>query len=176
MKDLKKITTTAMLTAVAVILGYFAFPIFPAVSFLEYDLCDVVIMITSFIFGPILGICSSLIVALYQAFLLDKSGIFGFIMNIVSTVSFILPASITYLKNKTRKGAIISLAVGFISLNVVMFAFNCIVTPYFMHTTLSIVMKLMPFIMGFNSIKGILNAVITYFLYKHISKLIKKFN
>lgn len=175
-KTIRKITTTAMLTAVAIILGYFAFPIFPAVAFLEYDLCDVAVLITSFIFGPVYAACSSFIVAFFQAVLLDKSGAFGFIMNIISTLSLVLPASLIYLKHKTKKGAIISLLCGILAMNVTMVAFNLIVTPYFMHTTVTVVLKLLPFIAAFNLIKSVVNSLITYLVYKHIGKLIKKFN
>ena len=121
---LKKVTTTAMLTAIALILGYFSFPIFPSVAFLEYDLCDVVILITSFLFGPLFGVASSLIVAFFQAILLDKSGLFGLLMNVVSTVSFILPSAIIYYKNKTKKRAVISLVVGSVFMNIIMVIFN----------------------------------------------------
>ena len=175
-KLIRQITTTAMLTAVAVILGYFAFPIFPPVAFLEYDLCDVMVLIASFIFGPIYGACSSFIVAFFQAVLLDKSGIFGFIMNIVSTLSFVVPAALFYAKRRTKKGAVTSLLLGVVTMNITMIAFNLVVTPFFMHTTVSVVLKLLPFIIGFNVIKSVVNSVITYLLYKHIGKIIKKFN
>lgn len=172
---LKKVTTTAMLTAVALILGYFSFPIFPAVAFLEYDLCDVVILITSFLFGPLYGVASSLIVAFFQAILLDKSGIFGLLMNVVSTVSFILPSAIIYYKNKTKKRAVISLVVGAVFMNVVMVIFNLFVTPKFMGVPVAVVIDLLIFIVLFNVIKSAVNSVVTFFLYKHIGKLIKRF-
>lgn len=175
-KPIKKLTTSAMLTAVAVILGFFSFPIFGQVAFLEYDLCDVVILITSFSLGPVYGVCSSVVVALIQGFLLDKSGIFGFIMNIFSTVSFILPASLIYLKMKTKKGAVISLGVGSVAVIIVMTLFNYIITPVYMGLPDGAINAYIPFILLFNFVKAAANSVITFFLYKHIGKVIKKFS
>ncbi len=173
-QTLKKITTVGMLTAVTVILGYFAFPIFPQVPFLEYDLCDVAVLITSFSFGPIYAVASSLVVAIVQAFLLDKSGLFGFIMNVISTCSLILPASILYFRRKTKKSAIIALVVGCVTMSAVMVGFNYIVTPYFMGMPVSAIGSVMPFIVLFNLIKATVNSIITFFIYKHINRLIKK--
>ena len=175
-KIIKRLTTTAMLTAVAVLLGYFAFPIFPNVAFLEYDVCDVFVLITSFLFGPVYGLMSTVTVALVQAFLLDKSGVFGFLMNIVSTTALILPASIIYSKFKTKIGAAVSLAIGSVIMIAVMVVFNYFITPIFMGVPTAAVVGLMPFIAGFNAIKVAVNSVLTFLLYKHIGKIIKKFD
>ncbi len=175
-KTLKKLTTAAMLTALSVILGVFAFPIFPNVAFLEYDICDVIVLIVSFAFGPVYGILSSVTVAVFQAFMLDKSGIFGFLMNIISTVSFVLPAALVYLKNKTKKGAAFALSCGVVVMTIIMILFNYLVTPHFMGVPVSVVHSLMPYIAGFNVVKAVANSIITFFVYKHIGKIIKKFN
>ena len=173
---LKKLTTTAMLTAIAVILGCFAVPIFPNVAFLEYDVCDVFVLIVSFSFGPLYGLMSSLTVAVFQGFLLDKSGVFGFLMNVVSTTALVLPASIIYSKYKTKLNAALSLLSGTIVMIIVMVAFNYLITPHFMGVPVSVVHSLMPFIAGFNAIKALLNSSITFLIYKHIGNIIKKIN
>ena len=60
---------------------------------------------------------------------------------------------------------------------VVMFFANLIVTPMFMAqfgVTREVVLTLMPFILAFNAIKAGINSTITFFLYKRISKFIRK--
>lgn len=175
-KTLRKLTTTAMLAAVSVILGYFAFPIFPQVPFLEYDLCDVAILIASLSFGPVYGVCSSLVTAVFQAFVLGKNNVYGFIMNVISTTAFVLPAAIIYFKNKTKKTAVIGLAAGTVIMTAVMVCFNYLITPHFMGVSVSVIHTLMPFIALFNFIKSTANSLITFFIYKHIGKIIKKIN
>lgn len=174
---LKKMTITAMLSAIALVLSFFSHWIFPQVQHLTYDLCDVVILIISFIVGPVYGIASSLIVSLLQAILPNGSGVYGFIMNIASTCSLIIPAAFIYKKNKTKKSAVIGLSVGVATMTLMMIALNIIITPAFIpYATFEVVMGMMPFIIAFNLVKGILNAVITFLIYKHISKIIRKFN
>ena len=49
----KKITTIGMMCAMAMVMNLLLhFPIIPAVSFLNYDPKDIVIVIASFIYGP----------------------------------------------------------------------------------------------------------------------------
>ena len=71
--------------------------------------------------------------------------------------------------NKTRKGAVIALAVGVVAWIIVMIGANLVITPLFMGVPRSMVVDLMPFIAGFNGIKAGVNAVITFLLYKRIS-------
>ena len=180
---IRKMTFTAMLTAVGLILGMLSFPIFPQVPFLEYDLCDVSVLIVSFMFGPLYALASSLTVSVFQAFILSKAGAFGFLMNVVSTTALALPASIIYNgfgKNnivKSKKRAVMSLMVGWAVMNVTMVVFNLVITPAFTGMPVGAVIKnFLIFIVLFNLIKSSLNSTITFFVYKHISKIIKKFN
>ena len=170
---LKKITVTAMLSAVALILGFFSFSIFPQVKHLTYDLCDVVILIISFMFGPIFGAASSLIVSAVQCILPNGSNLYGFVMNIASTLSLVIPASIIYINIKSKKGAIIGLYSGVATMILMMIVLNIYVTPAFMHVKVDDVIDLLPFIIAFNVVKALLNSVITIFVYKRISKILK---
>ena len=174
---LKKLTITAMMTALAVIFGFITFPIpisfFPA--HLTYDICDVFILIISFIFGPLYGALSSVSVAVIQALLPNGSGPYGFIMNIISTMSFVLPSSLIYLRLKSKKGAVIALALGSVCMTVVMVVANYVVTPHFMGIPTSAIDAIIIPTTIFNLIKATANSIITFFVYKHIGRLIKKF-
>jgi len=59
-------------------------------------------------------------------------------------------------------------------MTVVMGVANLIVTPIFMGTTVDVVKALMPYILGFNLIKAGINSVVTFLLYKRISKFLHK--
>ena len=53
MSSTKKLTTIAILSAMAMVLNLLIqFPIVPAVSFLSYDPKDIIIVIAGFIYGP----------------------------------------------------------------------------------------------------------------------------
>ena len=59
-KSTVKLAKMGLLVAISIVLVYFIhFPIFPAVSFLEYDPADISIMIGTFAFGPLAGFIGS---------------------------------------------------------------------------------------------------------------------
>ena len=82
----KKITTTAMLAAIAyvvVVVGRI-----PVVLFLKYDPKDIIITLGGLIWGPLTSFIVSVIVSLIEMVTISENGILGCIMNIVSSCSF----------------------------------------------------------------------------------------
>lgn len=175
-KIIKNITITAMLAAVSMVLVFIGFSIFPQVEFLKYDPADVPIMILSFMLGPVYGIACSSIVAIFQAIFWSTDGIVGCIMNILSTCSFIIPATLIYRKNKTKKRAVSGLVVGSIIMTVIMLMFNYFITPVYRGIPQQAIVPLLPWIGSFNLIKATINSILTFLLYKHIGKIIRRFN
>lgn len=174
--NLKAIAKLGILCAVSIVLVYFIhFPIFPAVNFLEYDPADISILIGTFTFGPIAGLLLTLVVSIIQGVTVSAgSGLYGIIMHVIATGTLSLVSGFIYKKTKTKKGAIIALAIGTFAMVFVMFFANLVVTPLFTGYSVSTILSLMPFILGFNAIKAGINSVLTFFLYKRISKFIRK--
>lgn len=166
-----KIAKMGMLVAIAVVLVYFIhFPLLPMLPFMEYDPADVSILIGTFAFGPIAGIILTVITALVQGLTVSaSSGVYGIIMHIISTGSYVLAAGIIYKLRKTKKGAVVALAIGIVAVVAVMIPANLFITPVFMGAPRAAIVELMPFIMLFNFIKSAINAIITFLLYKRIS-------
>lgn len=82
----KKITTTAMLAAIAyvvVVVGRI-----PVVLFLKYDPKDIIITLGGLIWGPLTSFIVSVIVSMIEMVTISENGILGCIMNIVSSCSF----------------------------------------------------------------------------------------
>jgi riboflavin transporter FmnP len=171
-----KIAKMAMLVAISVVLVMLVrFPLFPAVSFLEYDPADIPILIGTFAFGPLAGLVLTVITALVQGFTVSNaSGIYGIIMHIIATGTLVLVAGLIYRRHKTKKYAIIGLVVGTIAMAVVMFFANIVITPIFTGMPLAAVMSLMPFIMLFNVVKGSINGIVTFLVYKRISPFLHR--
>jgi len=178
MKNLKKLTTMAILAAVSVVLvAIIHFPIFPAVAFLEYDPADIPILICGFAFGPVAGICVTLVAAVIQGLTVSaQSGIYGIIMHVAATSALVLTSSLIYKQNKTKKGALIAIICGVFAMALIMIPANLFVTPYFMGSPRQAVVQLLPFIILFNFVKAGINGAVTFFLYKKISYLIHKFD
>lgn len=169
-----KMTTLAMLTAISCVLVFLTipYPLFPA---FKYDLADIPILIATFSFGPLAGIIVTALASFVQAFILGQDNWIGFVMHMFATGSFVIVAGNIYRHNKTRKGAIIALAAGTVTMAVVMCAANYIMDPLFYGMQKEAVAALiLPAILPFNLSKAGINSIITFFIYKRISRLIRK--
>lgn len=174
--SVKLIAKMGMMAAIACVLGLFRFPILPMVPFLTYDFADIPIIISAFAFGPVAGLLITVVVSFIQAFLLGGDQLYGFIMHILASGAFVIVASLIYKGHKTKKMAIVSLIAATLVMIVVMGAANYFVTPYYYGGAAmkGMVVKLMPFILLFNLIKGVANSLITLLVYKRISPFLHK--
>lgn len=170
----RKLTTMAMLTGLSVILvAVIHFPLFPTAPFLEYDPADIPIFIGTFLLGPAAGLALTFAVSVIQGMTVSaQSGVIGMLMHFLATGSFVLLAGTIYRRWRTRKGALVALACGVVSMTAVMALCNLIFTPLFMGAPIeAVVSMLLPVIIPFNLLKAGMNAAITYFVYKPIGSL-----
>lgn len=175
-KNIKKITVSAVMCALAIVLVFLNFSVFPQVPYLKYDMGDVPILIISFLFGPLYGMLSTVIIATFQAIFLSADGWFGGFMHVVSTSALILPPALLYIKRRTFKSAIMGLVISCFTVTAVMVLFNYFLNPIFYGIPRQAIVAVLPWTAAFNFLKTVANAIITIFVYKHISKLIKKFD
>ncbi len=171
-----RLAKMGMLVAISVVLVYFIhFPIIPAIPFMEYDPSEIPILLGTFAFGPVAGIILTIITAVVQGTTVSAaSGIYGILMHIVATGTLIVVAGCIYRHKKTRKNAVLALAIGVLAMVVVMGGANMIVTPFFMGVPASAVWALMPAILAFNLIKGVINSLVTFLCYKRLSGFLHK--
>ncbi len=171
-----KVAKMGMMVALSVALVYFIhFPIFPAVAFLEYDPADIAILIGTFTFGPGVGLLLTVVTSVIQGLTVSAaSGLYGILMHIIATSTLVLVAGSVYKRQKTKKTAVVGLALGTLAMGVVMMGANLIITPLFMGVPRSVVWDLMPFIVGFNIIKAGMNGAVTFFVYKRIAAFLRK--
>lgn len=175
MQTTRKITTLAMICAIAFLLA--AFVRFPVVLFLRYDPKDVVITIGGFLFGPVAALIVTVVVALLQMVTVSATGPIGAIMNIVSGAAFCCTAAFIYSKKRTLKGAVLGLIVATIFATGVMVLWNYLVTPVFMGIPRQDVVDLLiPAFIPFNLISGILNSALVMLLYKPVRTALKASN
>ena len=152
----RKLTTLAMLAALAIVLvALIHFPLVPAAPFLEYDPADIPIFIGTLLFGPAAGLALTAVVCVIQGVTVSAaSGPIGIIMHFLATGTFVLLA-------------------GTLAMTAVMCVCNLVFTPLFMGSPVGEVVKLLlPAIIPFNLAKAAINSVITYLVYKPISRLV----
>jgi riboflavin transporter FmnP len=168
--QLAKMGVLAAISIILVLLIHL--PIIPAAPFLEYDPADIPIFIGAFAFGPLAGLLLTVAVSLIQGLSVSAaSGPYGILMHIIATGSFVLVAGLIYKRKKTRKTAIVALLCGTAAMVLIMIPANLIVTPIFTGAPVEAIRALLlPGIIPFNLIKAGLNSIITFLLYKRISK------
>lgn len=171
----KKLTTIGMLCAfayVAAVVGRI-----PLVLFLKYDSKDVIIVIGGFLFGPLTSIAITVVVSVVQLFTTSATGIWGCMMNIISSCAFSCPAALLYKKKHTLSGAMLGLCCGWGCQIVVMMIWNYLITPVYMNYPREMIIELLlSAFLPFNVIKGGLNAAITMLLYKPVVTALRRSN
>ena len=162
----------AALSFVAVLLG----KIIPNVAgFLSYEPKDAVIVIAGLLYGPLTSVLISVVVSIIEMVTISTTGLYGLLMNVVSTCAFAVPPAWYYQKHRTQKGAVIGLAIGVLTMAVVMVLWNYIITPFYMGVPRETVAgMLLPVFLPFNLVKGGLNAALTLLLYKPIVGALRK--
>ena len=144
-----------------------------AATFLQYDPADVPILIAAFAFGPVAGILVTVLASFIQAFFLGGDGIYGFLMHVIATGILVTVASTLYRKFHTRTGAIIGLLLGTFAMGVGMMIANHFITPFYMGAPTEMVdAMLVTVILPFNLLKAGINSVVTFLVYKSVSKYI----
>ena len=168
----KKLTVLAMLTALsAVLITLVHFPLFPAAAFLQYDPADVAILIGAFAFGPLAGLAVTVIASAIQAFLLGGDGVYGFLMHVIASGTLALVAGSIYRLRHTRLGGLTALIAGTVAMGLVMMVANHFITPYYMGVPTEVVdAMLVTVILPFNLLKAGINSVITFLVYKTVSR------
>ena len=131
----------------------------PVVLFLKYECKDIIIMLGGFLFGPYAVVAISLIVSFLEMITISTTGYIGFIMNVLSTCCFALPAAILFKKKRSLVYAIVGLVIGVLLSTGAMLAWNYLLTPIYMGYPRQAVAKmLLPTFLPFNLFKNGLNA------------------
>lgn len=197
-KSIRKLLIIALLGTISVVLMFLEFPLWFAPSFYEFDFSEVPVLVGAFAFGPLAGITIEAIkIILNLIFTSSITMGVGEIANFIVGISLVVPASIIYHRNKTKKQALIGLVVGILSMAFFGALMNAFVllpayafflsTPEWAVTVADfvamgsalnpLITNLFTFIMfavvPFNLFKGVLVSVVVLLIYKRVSMLIK---
>ena len=198
-KDLiRHMTTIAIFSTISIILYLtlkFSLPIFP--SFLKVNFSNLPILLGGFLLGPVEGL---MIIIIRTIVVLPFSGTFfvGEMADLIISSSIMLVSSIIYIRNKTRKGAILALILSIITWVVV----GCLANYFILvpaYVTLFFggnvdaflpLLSIIPNVnennyviryvllgaLPFNLMLSLVVCIITYFVYKRLSKLFHMFD
>lgn len=162
------------ITTILYVMPYLQFniPIFP--SFLDFHFDEVPIFIAGFAYGPFAAMMVNIIKFVIKL-PMSSTGMIGELGDLIYTTAFVIPAAMYYAKNRSKKGAWIAFAIGFICQLIVSSASN-----YFFILDLygisghevKFTMVLTAFL-PFNAVKNILVILLTYPIYKRVHKFVE---
>ncbi len=188
---IRKIAVTAVFGALATVLMMLSFSVPFMPGFIKMDLSELPALIASFSMGPIYGIAVCFIKNAVNVFMTTTGGV-GELCNFLLGVAFVAPAGFIYKAIKNRKGALIGSAVGAASMALLGLPLNYFVTfPIYvkvfglpvdvivgMYQAIlpnvdGLLMCLIIFNIPFTLLKGGIDALITFLIYKRISPIIR---
>ena len=188
-QNVRMLTMTAVLSAIAFVLAFFEFPVPLSPSFARMDLSDLPALIGAFAYGPAAGILIELVKNTLQLLTSSTSGI-GELANFIMGSSFVAAAGLIYKFHKTKKTVMIAC----LTASVVMGIVAAIVNYFILLSVFEAFMpldqliasfgKFIPFIktkldvvlfnaFPFNLLKGIGISIVTMLLYKRLTPILK---
>lgn len=189
----RTMVVTAILGAVAGLLMLAELPLtFVAPNFYKLDLSELPVMIGTFALGPVAGVLIELIKILVKFVIKGSAtGGVGELANFLIGCAFVIPAGILYQMKKTKQRALLGLALGTLTMALAGMVMNALVLlPFYskmmpLETIIGLGASIFPqvnsvwsfalwCVVPFNLIKGIVISVLTMFLYKRVSRLIKE--
>ena len=124
----RKLTTIAVLSAISAVLFMLEIPI---VLFYKLDFSNLPVLLGAYAMGPVAGAIILLVKAALGLLHSTSMGV-GELADFIMGLAMLLPASLVYRFNKTRKSAIIGLAFGTVTATIVsVFTNMYIMIPFF---------------------------------------------
>ena len=192
--SVRRLTTVAMMGAVAFVLMYFSISIPVLSPFAEMELAALSELIGGFILGPVAAIeiiCVKLLLKI--VFKGSISMMTGEFQNLLLSMSFVLPAVIYYRRHRTKKAAVIGLVMGSVlSIAMAVLTNLYLILPFYIrlygmdwdgivamcsaaNPWVKDVPTMVAFsIVPFNVVQRVLHSVLAILLYKKISVPLKK--
>lgn len=174
----KKMVLLSLIAAMAyVVVLVCRIPIIPAAPYLDLEFKSAVILIGSYIFGPLSGLVMSVIICLLEMVTFSATGPIGCIMNVIAAICFVCPAAFVYKKKKTTSGAVLGIIIGAVLMTVAMVLWNYILTPIYQGIPReAISAMILPVFIPFNLLKAGLNGGIALFIFKFAIAALQKAN
>ena len=179
--NIRTIAVTGMLGALATVLMFLEFPIPMLIPpFIKFDFSELPALLAAYAMGPVSGIAVCFIKNVINLLHTQTGGV-GELSNFILGVCFVLPAGLIYKRKKTQKSAMIGafsnyfvvypVYTNFMPMQAILGAYQAI-----NKNVKTLWDALIWFNMPFTFIKGMCSVVITFFIYKKISPILKGTN
>lgn len=188
-QNVRFIVMTGVLSAMAAVLMMLSFSVPFMPSFIKMDLSELPALIASFSMGPISGVMVCLIKNLINLPMTTTGGV-GELSNFLLGVCLVLPAGLVYRFRKNRRAAFLAALAGSAIMGLASLPLNYFLTyPIYakilpIEAIVGMYQAIFPGVDGLFScllifnvpytfLKGLIDTLLTFVLYKRISPLIK---
>lgn len=188
-QNIRFIVMTGVLSAVATVLMMLSFSVPFMPSFIKMDFSELPALIATFSMGPISGVMVCLIKNLINLPMTTTGGV-GELSNFLLGVCLVLPAGLVYRFRKNRRAAFLAALVGSVIMGLASLPLNYFLTyPIYaqilpIEAIVGMYQAIFPKVDGLFScllifnvpytfLKGLIDTLLTFLLYKRISPLIK---
>lgn len=192
----KKLVMAALLGALAAILMVLDFNVPLAPGFIKFDFSDFPVLIGGFVFGPLTGVLIAFLKIVLNLLFKPTTTMFvGEASNFLLSVCYMGVACLFYRKHRTKKGAVIGMALATVTTSLFAIASNILVmfpmyaklfgmsmeqivgmvsavNPFVKDVTTMVIASLVPF----NLFKYGVISLITFISYKKIEAILKKYS
>ncbi len=184
-----RITRIALLAAISTML--FLIPGIPIVAFYKLDLSNIPVLLGGFSMGPLAGLIILGIKSIIGALVSSLTAGVGELADFLIGAALLLPAVLVYRRDKSRKGALIGMALGTVAMVIAGVVLNAyVLIPAFadafkmpIQGILNMVTAIFPSLdtlweillwvtAPFNLLKGVVLSAVTFVLYRHLSPLL----
>lgn len=192
----KKLVMAALLGALAAILMVLDFNVPLAPEFIKFDFSDFPVLIGGFVFGPLTGVLIAFLKIVLNLLFKPTTTMFvGEASNFLLSVCYMGVACLFYRKHRTKKGAVMGMALATVTTSLFAIASNILVmfpmyaklfgmsieqivgmvsavNPFVKDVTTMVIASLVPF----NLFKYGVISLITFISYKKIEVILKKYS
>lgn len=187
--NVRMLTVTAVLSAIAFLLAFIEFPVPLSPSFARMDLSDLPALVGAFAYGPMVGVMIEFVKNLLQLLTTSTGGV-GELANFLMGGSFALIAGLLYKQSRTRRMAWIACVAASLGMGIVAAAANYfLLLPLFesflpLDQLIASFGEFIPFIqtkldvvlynaLPFNFLKGLVVSAVTMLLDQRLSPVLK---
>lgn len=172
----KDILATLLGTLAFLIMLLVSIPVIPTASFLKYDPSGFLLLLSGALLGPACGVLSCFIKG-FLYFITGAGNIFGVTSDFLANIIFIIPTVLVMKRGGgSTKAAAAGCALGTVLATLAMIPINLVVLRLELGLMPDAVMAMMiPAILPFNLLKGVLNSVIYFVADRPLSRVMARY-
>lgn len=185
---LRSLTVTGILSALGAVLMVLEFPVPFMPSFVKFDFSELPALLATFSMGPVSGVAVCLVKNLIHLPFTSTGGV-GELCNFLLGICFVLPAGILYRIRKNRRAALVGSLIGAAAMALCSLPLNYFVSyPVYtkflpLDAIIGMYQALLPGVDGllqcllifnlpFTLLKGLVDTLLVFLIYKHLSPIL----